>query len=117
MVTSSKTNLATYVGIKNKGGNAAGSFSLKITKLRKRSEADLTQFIDGKNVCEEYARDNFRNYSNVLVNVEAVDGSFKVLDGATYLLFQKGKYLDVSRYPTIDCRISMFYSFKMVSKP
>jgi len=86
MVTSAKTRLATLVGLTKTGGG--GSFSLQITKLLKRSQIDLTQFIDGKNVCEEYARDNFRNYSNVLVNVESVDGSFILLDGATYQLFQ-----------------------------
>jgi len=94
MVTSAKTRLATLVGLTKTGGG--GSFSLQITKLLKRSQIDLTQFIDGKNVCEEYARDNFRNYSNVLVNVESVDGSFILLDGATYQLFQSSKYFEVT---------------------
>ena len=93
MVTSAKTNLATYVGIKGlAGGIASGSFSLHITKLRlKHSKLDLTQFIDGTSLCDAYSRDNFRNYSNILVNIPTVEGSFQILDVATYLLFQSGK--------------------------
>ena len=96
MITSAKTRFATYVGITSSGvleKIAAGSFSLHIKSLLlKKSKLNLAEFIDGKSVCSQYSRNNFNNLSNILVNVPTVDGTYKILDAATYNLFQSGKF-------------------------
>ena len=106
MITSAKTKLATYVGIKKSGDSPGGSFSLKITKLLKQSKLNLAQFIDGKSVCSQYSRNNFNNLTNMMVNVPTVDGSYKIINAATYLLFQEG-----NGHPLPLETINIFVSF------